>query len=159
MTFSVAATGYTTETLTVPANPPPVAKPATLTIVTGLDFPASKKSITEVTWHLLGPSGSFDKTETPKSNPAAVQFNLPKPAGGSVTPFTLNCVVKFEYQNYNFVSGASGTGSSDWIKGGLIKPSPNTVELYWSGADMTANFGVQLDQDLGVFVVNFHSTT
>jgi hypothetical protein len=158
LTFSVSAPGYTTETLAVPASPPAPVKPAVLTIVTALGFNASKKSITEITWHLLGPSGSFTKTEKPNTNPAAVQFALPKPSG-SFTPFTLSCLVKFEYENFNFIAGASGTGSSNWIEGGLIKPSPSTIELHWTGVDTTANFAVEWIQSIDTFVVKFYGTS
>lgn len=158
LSFAVSATGYTPETLSVPASPPAPVKPAMLTIVTTLGFNASKKSITEITWHLLGPSGSFTKTEKPNTNPVAVQFTLPKPSG-SFTPFTLSCLVNFEYENFNFIPSASGTGSSNWIEGGLIKPSPSTIELDWSGVDMTANFAVEWIQNVDAFVVKFYGTS
>jgi hypothetical protein len=119
-----------------------VPKPPILTLATGLWFNASKKVITEITWHLLGPSSAFNKTEKPNAEPASMQFAIPKPPGGGFTPFTVSCEVKFDYQDFNFISGASGSGSSNIIEGGLIKPSPSTVEIHWNGVDMTVNFQV-----------------
>lgn len=158
LNFSVSATGYTTETLAVPVTPSTSVKPAMLTIVTGLGFNASKKSITEITWNLLGPSNSFTKTEKPNTNPAAVQFALPKPSSG-FTRFTLSCLVKFEYENFNLISGANGKGSSDSIAGGISKPSPSTIELDWNGTDTMANFTVEWIQSLDIFVVQFFGTS
>jgi hypothetical protein len=155
LSFTITAAGYTTEVVSVPATPPAPAKPAMLTLVTALGFNASKKSITEITWHLLGPSGSFDKTEQPKTNSAAVQFALPKPGGGSA-PYTLSCSVTFEYENFNFIPGANGTGASTWIEGGLIKPTPSTVEVDWSGTDLTVNFAVEWIASVDVFVVKLY---
>jgi hypothetical protein len=116
-------------------------------------FNASKKVIKQVTWKLLGPSASFDKTESPNAEPATVQFALPKPAGGGFTPYTMSCDITFEYENFNFISGASGTGSSTFIEGGLIKPSPSTVEMHWSGTDLTINFLVKWIPEIDAFVI------
>ncbi|MER8992984.1 hypothetical protein [Mesorhizobium sp. M0678] len=153
VSLQVAAVGYKTETISIPLTAAPVAKPAMLTIATGLWFNATKKEITEITWHLQGPSGSFSKTEKPNAEPALVQFALPKPAGGGFTPFTLSCEVTFQFQDFNFISGVSGTRSSDFIEGGLIKPSPSTVEMYWSGTDLTINFLVKWIQQGDYFVI------
>jgi hypothetical protein len=151
--LQVAATGYSTETFSIPLTAPPVAQPATLTIVTGLWFNASEKVITEITWHLLGPSTAFSKTEKPNADPALVQIALPKPAGGGFTPFTLSCEVTFKYKDFNFIPGANGTRSSNVIDGGLIKPTPSTVEMHWKGVDMTINFLVKWIQNGDYFVI------
>ena len=151
--LSASAAGYNKETITIPLTAAPVVKPAMLTIATGLWFNASKKVIKEVTWNLLGSAISFTKTEKPNVEPAIVQFALPKPAGGGFTPFTLSCTVTFEFENFNFIAGASGTQSSNYIEGGLIKPSPSTVEMHWYGNDLTINFLVKWIQQVDLFVI------
>jgi hypothetical protein len=156
LTFTVSATGYSSASATVTLTAPAPVKPAMLTIVTALGFNASKKVIKEITWNLLGPSDAHSKTEKPNTDPAAVQFALPKPSGASFTPYTMSCLVTFEFENFNFINGVSGTRTSNWIEGGLIKPSPWTVELHWNGTDNTVNFVVEWRQAADIFVVKLY---
>lgn len=150
--LSVAANGYNTETLSIPLTPPVVVKPAMLTIIS-LSFNASKKVINEITWNLLGPSASFSKNEKPNMNPASVQFALLPPPGGGFTSFTLSGLVSFEYENFNFIPGANGKRTSNFIQGGFIKPSPSTLGLQWNGSDMTINLVVDWIMATDEFII------
>ena len=81
---------------------------------------------------------------------------LAKPSGESFTTYISSCLIKFDYQNFNLISGANGTGSSNWNEGGLIKPSPSIVEVHWSATDLTVNFAVEWIQSIDRFVVKVY---